>query len=214
MKKNFTDYSLYLVTDSDICGREKLLYYIENAILGGVTIVQLREKSSDGRQFYETAAKVRKLTNEYSIPLIINDRVDIALAVNADGVHLGQNDLPCEAARKILGNDKIIGLSARSISKAIDAEKSGADYIGVGAMFPTSTKNDAEVVSPSIIKDIKNIVNIPIVAIGGICIDNIGILSGCGIDGAAVVSAIMGSDTPRSAAKELIERLRKCNVLN
>lgn len=208
IKTKDIDYSLYLVAGSDICGHEKFLDYIEQAILGGVTVVQLREKQANGRELYETAVKVRELTKGYNIPLIINDRVDIALAVGADGVHLGQSDLPCHIARKILGNDKIIGLSARNIERAIEAEQSGANYLGVGAMFPTSTKTDAKVVTPSVIKEIKNKIKIPVVAIGGINLDNIDKLKGCGIDGAAVVSAIMGSEFPRKSAKELIEKFR------
>ncbi len=208
IKTKDIDYSLYLVAGSDICGYDKFLDYIEQAILGGVTVVQLREKQANGRELYETAVKVRELTERYNIPLIINDRVDIALAVGADGVHLGQSDLPCHIARKILGNDKIIGLSARNIERAIEADRSGADYLGVGAMFPTSTKTDAKVVTPSVIKEIKNKIKIPVVAIGGINLDNIDKLNGCGIDGAAVVSAIMGSEFPRKSAKELIEKFR------
>lgn len=208
IKTKDIDYSLYLVAGSDICGYDKFLDYIEQAILGGVTVVQLREKQANGRELYETAVKVRELTERYNIPLIINDRVDIALAAGADGVHLGQSDLPCHIARKILGNDKIIGLSARNIERAIEAERSGADYLGVGAMFPTSTKTDAKVVTPSVIKEIKNKIKIPVVAIGGINLDNIDKLKGCGIDGAAVVSAIMGSEFPRKSAKELIEKFR------
>lgn len=208
IKTKDIDYSLYLVAGSDICGYDKFLDYIEQAILGGVTVVQLREKQANGRELYETAVKVRELTERYNIPLIINDRVDIALAVGADGVHLGQSDLPCHIARKILGNDKIIGLSARNIERAIEAERSGADYLGVGAMFPTLTKTDAKVVTPSVIKEIKNKIKIPVVAIGGISLDNIDKLKGCGIDGAAVVSAIMGSEFPRKSAKELIKKFR------
>lgn len=209
MKTKDIDYSLYLVAGSDICGRERFFDYIERSIQGGVTLVQLREKSASGRELYETAVNVRKLTNKYNIPLIINDRVDIALAVDADGVHLGQNDLPCHIARKILGNDRIIGLSARNIEKAIEAEQSGANYLGVGAMFPTSTKTDAKVVTPSVIKEIKNRIKIPVVAIGGIGADNIDKLQGCDIDGIAVVSAIMASKFPEKSAENLIDKFRK-----
>lgn len=203
MNKNNTDYSLYLVTNSEICGKENFYHTVEQAILGGVTLIQIREKNADGKQFYETAVQLKKLTDRYNIPLIINDRVDIALAIDAAGVHLGQSDLPCFAARKILGKDKIIGLSARNSKAAVIAEQNGADYLGVGAMFQTSTKNDAKVVTPSVIYEIKKSVSIPIVAIGGIEIDNIDNLKGTGIDGIAVVSAIMSSKSPKKAAEKL-----------
>ena len=200
---NEIDLSLYLVTDS-IDDEEKFLKTIEEAISGGVSVVQLREKTAGTLDFYNLALKVKEITQKYGVPLIINDRVDIALGVDADGVHVGQSDMPCEVARRLLGEDKIIGVSASSISEAKKAESDGADYIGTGAVFPTKTKDDAESVSKEELKEIVKSVDIPVVAIGGITVKNALELTDTGIAGLSVVSAIMSADNPKKASEELL----------
>ncbi|MBB6632245.1 thiamine phosphate synthase [Clostridium algidicarnis] len=202
MKTNI-DYKLYLVTDRDLLKNTDLYTAVEEAIKGGVTLVQLREKDLTTLEFYNTALNIKKVTDKYNIPLIINDRMDIALAVNASGVHIGQKDMPCIIARKILGNDKILGVSATTLSQAIKAEKEGADYIGVGAIFNTSTKQDAKPVSIDTLKEIKETLSIPVVAIGGITSKNIHLLNASNIDGIAVVSDILGKNDIRLASEDL-----------
>ncbi|WP_443660519.1 thiamine phosphate synthase [Clostridium algidicarnis] len=202
MKTNI-DYKLYLVTDRDLLKNTDLYTAVEEAIKGGVTLVQLREKDITTLDFYNTALNIKKVTDKYDIPLIINDRMDIALAVNASGVHIGQKDMPCTIARKILGNDKILGVSATTLSQAIKAEKEGADYIGVGAIFNTSTKQDAKPVSIDTLKEIKETLSIPVVAIGGITSKNIHLLNASNIDGIAVVSDILGKNDIRLASEDL-----------
>ena len=201
------DYSLYLVTD-DSNDEEKFLKTIEDAILGGVSIVQLREKESTSLYFYNIALKVKEITNKYNIPLIINDRIDIALAIDADGVHLGQSDLPCKIARKLIG-DKILGISASNINEAINAEAEGADYIGSGAIFNTKTKDDADSVTIEELREIVKSVNIPVVAIGGINEKNADKLTDTGIYGISVVSAIMQSKNPKIASENLLNIIKK-----
>ena len=196
--------SLYLVTN-DIGDEEKFLNIIEDAIKGGVTIVQLREKTADTLDFYNLALKVKDITLKYDVPLIINDRVDIALAVDADGVHVGQSDMPCSVVRKIIGDEKIIGVSAHNVSEAVKAQRDGADYLGSGAVFTTQTKSDANTVTKKDLKEIVNMVDIPVVAIGGINHENAHELNGSGIAGLSVVSAIMSSDNPYKSATKLLE---------
>lgn len=198
--KNRIDYSLYLVTDRDILGKRDICTAVEEAILGGVTIVQLREKHISSLDFYEIALKVKAVTDKYNIPLLINDRLDVALAVDAAGVHLGQSDFPCEVARRLIGRDKILGFSVSTLEEAMEAEQSGADYLGVGAMFPTSTKLDACTVKLKTLEEIKKAVNIPIVAIGGINEQNYTALEPSDIDGIAIISAILGKEDIRGAA--------------
>ena len=195
--------SLYLVTDKSE-NQEKFLNTIEEAIKGGVSLVQIREKTKDTLDFYNLALKVKEITAKYNVPLIINDRVDIALAVDADGVHVGQSDMPCDITRKLIGEDKILGVSAATISEAKKAEKDGADYIGSGAVFPTSTKKDADTVTKKELKEIVDCVNIPVVAIGGITIENAESILDTGIAGLSVVSAIMDSDNPKESSKKLL----------
>lgn len=196
--------SLYLVTD-DIGDEEKFLNTIEEAIKGGVTIVQLREKTADTLDFYNLALKVKNITSKFNIPLIINDRVDIALAVDADGVHVGQSDMPCNVVRKLIGDEKIIGVSAHNVDEAIKAQSDGADYLGSGAVFTTQTKSDANNVTKKDLKKIVNSVDIPVVAIGGINHKNAHELNGSGIAGLSVVSAIMSSDNPYKSATKLLK---------
>lgn len=188
------DYTLYLVTDRDVLRGRDLIKCIEESILGGVTLVQLREKNVTSREFYEIAIKVKEVTSRYNIPLIINDRLDIALAIDADGLHIGQKDLPASVARKILGKDKILGVSAATLQESLKAEKDGADYLGVGAVFSTSTKKDTRDVSYETLSSITSSVNIPVVAIGGINEKNVTKLKESNIDGIAVISCILGKE--------------------
>lgn len=196
------DYSLYFCTDRNLISEKNFEETIELAIKGGVTILQVREKNCSDKKFFEIAKSVKKIC-EKKIPMIINDRIDIALAVDSDGVHLGQSDLPCEIARKILGEKKIIGVSCSTVEQAVEAEKF-ADYIGVGAIFETSTKNDAKIVSTETLKKIKNSVKIPVVAIGGINKKNLPQIKNF-VDGVAVISAITSEKNPEIAARELLK---------
>lgn len=196
------DYSVYLVTDQFNLSADEFLNVIEEAVKGKTTIVQLREKDSDTREFYELALKVKAITDKYDVPLIINDRLDIAQAVDCAGVHLGQSDMPCTVAREILGDDKIIGISATTYDEAIQAQSDGADYLGVGGIYPTNTKKDAGISTHDDLLKIKEDINIPTVAIGGIKEDNAGeIVKRYGFDGVAVVSAIMLSDNPKKTSE-------------
>lgn len=201
---NNINLSLYLVTDNSE-NEEKFLKTIEEAILGGVSVVQIREKTADTLEFYNLALKVKEITTKYNIPLIVNDRVDIALAIDADGVHVGQSDMPCDITRELIGKEKILGVSAATIEEAKKAEMDGADYIGTGAVFPTTTKDDAESVTKKELTDIVNSINIPVVAIGGINLENADELKDTGIAGLSVVSAIMSADNPKKASEELLK---------
>lgn len=198
------DLTLYLVTDNsdDV---KKFLKTIEEGIKGGVTVVQIREKTADTLDFYNLALKVKEITAKYKVPLIINDRVDIALAIDADGVHVGQSDMPCDVTRKLIGEDKILGVSAATIDEAKKAQKDGADYIGTGAVFPTATKDDAPSVTKNELKEIIKSIDIPVVAIGGINLENASQLTDTGIAGLSVVSAIMSSDDPKKSSQELLK---------
>ncbi len=197
------DYSLYLVTDRALAGERDFEDLVGRAIRGGCTLVQLREKEASSGEFYERALRLKKVTDYFHVPLIIDDRIDIMLAVDAAGVHLGQSDLPAEAARQIIGPDKILGVSVRTVEDAEKAESDGADYLGVGAVYPTTTKGDAEKVSREELEKICSTVSIPVVAIGGLNARNIPSLEGSGISGVAVVSAIMAQDRPEEAARLL-----------
>ena len=198
------DLSLYLVTDKsdDV---EKFLKTIEEAIKGGVSVVQIREKTADTLDFYNLALNVKKITEKYDVPLIINDRVDVALAIDADGVHVGQSDMPCDVTRALVGPDKIVGVSAATIEEAKKAESDGADYSGTGAVFPTATKDDAPKITKNDLKEIVESINIPVVAIGGITLNNAHELNDTGIAGLSVVSAIMSSENPKKSSEELLK---------
>lgn len=199
------DYRLYLVTDRTLMSAPTLESAIAQAIVGGATLIQLREKTLSSLAFYQTAVRIKALTDAHRIPLIINDRVDLALAVDAAGVHVGQEDLPPRVVRQIIGNDKILGVSVVSVTEALKAREDGADYLGVGAMFPTGTKTDAELVTMEELKRIRAAVSLPIVVIGGINKQTIPAFNGMGIDGIAVVSALIAApDIPR-AGEELRE---------
>jgi len=208
MHNKAIDYSLYLVTDSGLLGGKDLLKTVEQAIQGGVTVVQIREKYLPSREFFQVALAIKAVTDKYQVPLIINDRADIALAVDAAGLHIGQDDLPLAEARKLLGPDKIIGVSAATLEEALLAQSQGADYLGVGAIFPTNTKDDADSVSLPQLQAIKAGVTIPIVAIGGINGSNIQSVMETGVDGAAVVSAIIAAADPGEAASKLQQLMK------
>lgn len=201
--KNKADYTLYLCTDRELMSTDTIEECVELAIMGGCTIVQLREKGGSFQEYFHLAKSVKEITDKYHIPLIINDRADIAIAVMADGVHVGQGDLPAKVARKIIGNDKILGISVSTLEEAVQAEKDGADYIGVGAMYSTNTKTDAVLVSMEELKAIRDNVKVPIVVIGGINKETAGNFSGGLADGIAVVSAIISQKDVKQAAEEL-----------
>lgn len=201
------DYTLYLVTDRQLMSCDSLTEAVEQAILGGCTMIQLREKELSSLEFYNQAVAVKQVTDKYHIPLIINDRIDIAMAVQATGVHIGQHDLPAAAVRKVIGENMLLGVSASSIAEAIQAQQDGADYLGVGAMFPTGTKTDADSVSMEELQKIRAAVSLPIVVIGGINKGNAGRFKPMGIDGLAVVSAIIAQSDIKAAAAELKDLL-------
>jgi thiamine-phosphate pyrophosphorylase len=203
--KSSVDYTLYLVTDRALMSTPTLEEGVEQAIRGGVTLVQLREKQASSLEFYQTALRVKSITDSYDVPLIINNRVDIALAVDAGGVHVGQSDLPAACVREILGPDKILGVSASSLEEALIAVEDGADYLGVGAMFATGTKTDADITTIEELKRIRQAVPVPIVVIGGINKHTLPCFAGTGIDGIAVVSAIIAAADVEAAARELKE---------
>lgn len=202
------DYTLYLCTDRRIMTTETIEESVELAIKGGVTVVQLREKECTSREFYRLAKLVKAITDAYEIPLIINDRVDIAMVVDADGVHLGQNDMPVEAARNLLGSDKVIGATANTVERAERAWQAGADYLGAGDVFGTTTKSDTSHITLEELKEIRASVEIPVVAIGGINEENISLLRDTGVDGAAVISAVVGQKNITAAAERLISNFR------
>ena len=208
MIKYNTDFTLYLVTDRRWLGERSLEDSVENAILGGVTVVQLREKEISSQEYLELAQRVKEVTDRHDIPLIINDRIDIALAIDADGVHLGPEDLPVPIARRLLGDGKIIGASAASVDEARLFQAQGADYLGVGAVFPTATKGGTEKVGLEDLRGIKAAVQIPVVAIGGIKAENAKPVMETGVDGVAVVSAIMDQRDIREAARQLLSLLK------
>ncbi len=208
MVRQNMDFTLYLVTDRRWLGERTLWDGVEEAILGGVTIVQLREKEISSKEYFELAQRVKEVTDRHDIPLIINDRIDIALAIDADGVHLGPEDLPVPIARKLLGDGKIIGSSAASVDEALLFQAQGADYLGVGAVFPTATKRGTEKVGLEDLRGIKSAVRIPVVAIGGIKAENAKPVMETGVDGVAVVSAIMDQTDIREAARQLLSLLK------
>lgn len=208
------DYSLYLVADPTSINQNSLPEAIEQAILGGCTVIQLRSKKLSDSVFYDLAKKVKQITDKYQIPLIINDRIDIAMSIKASGVHVGQSDLPAEVVRKIIGKDMILGVSVATVKEAIKAQMVGADYIGVGAVFNTVTKSDAMSVSIATLKDIKNSVHIPVVAIGGINVANLTNLLDTNIDGIAVVSAILGQRNIMHASHTLKKMLLDVGIGN
>ena len=198
---------LYAVTDRTWLDGRTLYDDVEKALKGGVTLLQLREKNMSTDDFINSAKEIKSLCEKYNVPLIINDNVDVAKAVNAYGVHIGQNDMPAHEARKILGKNKIIGVTAKTVEQAQKAEKDGADYLGSGAIFGITTKGDAKKMDMQTLKSITSSVNIPVVAIGGIDGDNVLQLNGTGIVGAAVVSGIFAQDDIETATKDLYNKI-------
>lgn len=194
---------LYAVTDRHWLGEETLYDQVKKALDGGATFVQLREKELDREDFLAEALEIQKLCREYGVPFVINDEVSIAKDIDADGVHVGQSDMEAMDVRKVLGPDKILGVSAQTVEQAITAEKHGADYLGVGAVFATGSKDDADDVSHETLKAICEAVSIPVIAIGGITKDNVSELVGSGICGVAVISAIFGQNDIKKATEEL-----------
>ena len=203
---NKIDTTLYFITDSTGFTESEFLYRVEEALKGGVTILQLREKDKSTRDYISIAKKVHALTQGYNVPLIIDDRIDVAMAIDAEGVHLGQSDMPVHIARKLLGENKIIGATAKTVEQALEAYKNGADYLGVGAIYPTTTKVKTIITSVDALKDIVRAVPIPVNAIGGLNTDNISILKKSGIAGVCVVSAIMKSNNPKEEAEKIKAR--------
>ena len=197
---------LYAVTDRAWVGRQTLSEQIEDALRGGVTLVQLREKNLAKEEFVVEAKAVLALCRQYGVPLIINDRLDVALESGADGVHVGIEDAPVSEIRRQAGPDFIIGATAKTVEQARAAEAAGADYLGVGAVFPSPTKKNAIRITTEDLRRICDAVSIPVVAIGGIGLENIGELAGGGMDGVAVVSALFGAEDIRAAARELKRR--------
>ena len=200
------DSRLYFITDSTNYNEEEFLIRVEQALLGGVTLLQLREKEKSTREYIELAEKVHTLAKNYNVPLIIDDRVDVALAVDAEGVHVGASDMPVATARKLMGENKIVGATAKTVPWAKEAYEQGADYLGVGAIYPTTTKVKTVLTSTDTLRDICSAVPIPVNAIGGLNKDNIDVLEGIPIAGICVVSAIMKADNPKTATEELKAR--------
>ena len=203
------DLLLYAVTDRSWLRGETLYAQVEKALKGGATFIQLREKELNEEAFYQEAVELKKLCHQYKVPFVINDNVEIAKKMDADGVHVGQSDMTACDVRKILGEDKILGVSAQTVEQALLAEQMGADYLGVGAVFPTGTKTDAVEVDAETLKAICAAVKIPVIAIGGIKADNLSELSGSGICGIAVVSAIFAAEDITETTKELKEKTLK-----
>lgn len=200
---------LYAVTDSMWLNGRTLPEVVGEALEGGATFMQIREKELPHEEFVKLAGEVKNVTDRYHVPYVVNDEVEIAKLINADGVHIGQSDEELTKAREILGPDKIIGVSAQTVEQALEAEKNGADYLGVGSVFSTSTKLDADDVSLETLRAICNAVSIPVVAIGGIHAENILDLKGTGVDGIAVVSAIFAAEDIKAATKKLLATARK-----
>ncbi len=200
---------LYAVTDRHWLNGATLISQVEAALKGGATFIQLREKNLDDKAFYQEALEIQKLCKEYKVPFVINDNVELAKKIGADGVHVGQSDMEALDVRKVLGDDKIIGVSAQTVEQAELAEKHGADYLGVGAVFPTGSKNDATEVSFETLQEICEHVHIPVIAIGGITRDNVVELSQSGICGIAVISAIFGQTNIEAATADLKKQTKK-----
>ena len=209
--RNF-DTTLYFITDSTGFSEEEFLRRTEEALKGGASLLQLREKDKTTKEYISLAEKVHTLTKKYNVPLIIDDRVDVALAMGAEGVHLGQSDMPINTARKILGDDFIIGATTKTVPQALEAYQQGADYLGVGAIYPTTTKVKTVITSTETLGNICSAVPIPVNAIGGLNKDNIDILKGITIAGICVVSAIMKADDPKQATAELKARAKELEL--
>jgi thiamine-phosphate pyrophosphorylase len=197
------DTALYFITDSTGFEKNEFLKRVRSALEGGVTIIQLREKNRTTREYVELAEAVHEITKEYGVPLIIDDRIDVMLATGAEGVHVGAEDMPVATARKLIGKDKILGATAKTVEAATKAFNDGADYLGVGAIYPTTTKVKTVLTSTETLDAITKAVPIPVNAIGGLNSTNLGVLKGINIAGVCAVSAIMKADSPKKAAEEL-----------
>ena len=203
MKVDRKDMLLYLVTDRTWLKDKTLPEVVESVLKNNATFIQLREKNLDYKRFKELAIEIKKITDKYQVPFVINDNIEIAMEVDADGVHVGQNDLIATRARKILGKDKILGVSVINVKQAIEAEKAGADYLGAGSVFTTTSKLDANNIDVEEIKKITKAVNIPVLGIGGINEKNIHLLKDSGLDGIAVISAILAQEDIEEATRKL-----------
>ena len=208
------DPSLYFITDSTGWSEDEFLYRVEAALMGGVTLLQLREKDKSTRDYMQLAEKVHSIAMRYNVPLIIDDQVDVALAIDAEGVHVGASDMPVADARRLMGDDKIVGATAKTVPWALDVYSQGADYLGVGAIFPTTTKVKTVLTSTDTLRDICDAVPVPANAIGGLNKDNIHGLEGIPIAGICVVSAIMKADNPQRAAMELKVRAQELGIID
>ena len=206
------DPTLYFITDSTGLTQARLLEIVAEACQGGATLVQLREKNRSTRAYLELALAVKTVTDAYQVPLIIDDRVDIALASGAAGVHVGAEDMPVALARRLMGPDRIVGATAKTVDRALQAQEEGADYLGVGAIYPTTTKVKTVLTSTDTLRDICAAVPISVFAIGGLNKDNIDVLKGIPISGICAVSAIIKSDDPQKAAKELKARAKELGI--
>lgn len=206
--KNF-DPTLYFITDSTNYTEEEFLFRVEQALKGGATLLQLREKEKSTREYIELAEKVHKIAKRYNVPLIIDDRVDVALAIDAEGVHVGASDMPIATARRLMGEDKIVGATAKTVPWAKEAYEQGADYLGVGAIYPTTTKVVTVLTSTETLDEITKAVPIPVNAIGGLNKDNIDILKGIGVSGICAVSAIMKAENPADETKTLLSKIKE-----
>lgn len=202
------DSTLYFITDSSLYEEDEFLTRVEEGLKGGATLLQLREKNKSTKDYMDLANKVHTITKKYQVPLIIDDRVDVALAVDAEGVHVGASDLPVAIARKLMGPDKIVGATTKTVEAARAAYEAGADYLGVGAIFPTTTKVKTVLTSTDTLREICQAVPIPANAIGGLNKDNLEVLKGIPIGGVCVVSAIMKAENPRLAAEELKRKIQ------
>ena len=211
---NKTDLTLYFVTDSTGLNEAGFLEIVKQACAGGVTLVQLREKEKSGFEFFTLAQKVKQITDQYGIPLIINDRVDVAMAIDAAGVHVGQSDIPVYEVRKMLGNNKIIGATVKTVEQAKKAKEEGADYLGIGAIYPTTTKVITVITEVSTLNEIAAQTNMPVVAIGGLNASNMHVLYDSKADGIAVVSAIMKSENPCDTSKKLKKQILENFIKN
>lgn len=203
---------LYFITDSTNYSEAEFLFRVEEALKGGATLLQLREKEKTTREYIELAKKVHSITKRYNVPLIIDDRVDVALVIEAEGVHVGQSDMPVYLARKLMGKDKIVGATTKTVPQAVEAYKQGADYLGVGAIFPTTTKVKTILTSTDTLKDICKSVPIPVNAIGGLNKGNVDILKGIPIAGICVVSAIMKAENVKYETEMLLEKIRRMKI--
>ncbi len=207
------DTTLYFITDSTGFAEDEFLYRAEEALRGGATLVQLREKEKSTREYIELAKKLHVITRKYNVPLIVDDRVDVALAADCEGVHVGASDMPVITARKLMGENKIVGATAKTVPWALECYEQGADYLGVGAIYPTTTKVKTVLTSAETLEAICRAVPIPVNAIGGLNKNNIDVLKGIPVSGICVVSAIMKADNPKQATLELKARARELGIL-